>query len=132
MPDDKPVIVKPTLEQVKRLGNKSDLVPLTSGDKKPRGWYIYTKQAVCIANSRGVAKGITEPREKKPTGVRVTGYVITDPHFVDYDPPKEPYTIEPRVRRNPFEFKGPEFIESSYVEEPAYACDPDVRNRRNL
>lgn len=118
---------------MKKLPKKPDLVPLTTGDKKPRGWYLYQTQAVCIANSRGVAKGVTEP--KKPTTTQVTGYVVTDPHFVDYNPPPEEMKVTDYLKfgNNPFELKGPEFIESSSVEEPAYnVCDPDVLNRRKV
>jgi hypothetical protein len=136
MPKDKPIIVKPTAQQVKQHGNLPEeppLVPLSSGDKKPRGWYIYTKQAVCIANSRGVAKGITASKKKKarPTGAPVRAVVITDPHYVDYNPPPEPpVELGPVFRRNPFELHGPTFIDSSSVEEPAHACDPKVLRRR--
>lgn len=133
MPKDKPVIVKPTSQQVKQHGNlpeKAPMVPLTSGDKKPRGWYIYMKQAVCIANSRGVAKGITASPKKKSR--KVTAVVITDPHYVDYNPPPEPpVTFGPVLPvTNPFEYKDPVFIDSSSVEEPAHACDPKILRRR--
>ncbi len=135
MPKDKPLIVKPTPEQVQTHGNlpeKQQLLPLSTGDKKPRGWKIYTRQAVCIANSRGIAKGLTKSKDKKPTGTQVRAVVITDPHYVDYNPPPEPPVELGLVFRcsNPCELESPRFIESSSVEDPAYVGNPKVLRRR--
>jgi len=73
-----------------------------------------------------VAKGIKDPPTSKST--QVTGYVITDPQYVDYDPPPEPFKLDPvTFRRNPFEEpKMPEFIDSSSVEDPAYVGNPKI------
>ncbi len=117
----------------KPLRKKPAMVPLTTGNKKTRGWLLYQCQATTIMNSRGISKGITmEP--KKPQSTQVRAFVITDPHYVDYNPPPEPVVChpQPRLDYNPFEYRDPVFLESSSVEEPAHVCDSVFHNRRKV
>jgi len=104
---------------------------MSGNHKKPRGWYLYLREAVCIANSRGVSKGVGAPPKKKSR--QVTGYIVTDPVYVDYNPPKEEPSITDYMKfnHNPFEeLDTPKFTESSSVEEPADACKSKVLHRR--